>query len=70
MVRNKPVALALEAEIARRAVPWHEHRLVAQRPELLRDQIDQILMVATRKSVRPIEPWNSTSPTIASFDGA
>ena len=49
IIRDKGIGLALIAELAGRAVAGYEGHVVAQRPELLGDRIDQVLMIAARK---------------------
>ena len=49
IIRNKPVRLALMPKIARRAMPRNKRHIIAQWPQLLRDRIDQVLMIAARE---------------------
>src|SRR5438874_10363829 len=62
---SRRVGLALPAEGGHLPVARHEVHLITQRPKPFRNRLDQLRVIATRESVRPIEPLNSTSPTKA-----
>ena len=57
------VGQALFPKRAFRPVARGEGDVIAQWQQLVLDRVDQVCMVAPGKSVRPMLPANSTSPT-------
>ena len=48
-VADEGISLAFAAEARRGSVPGYEADIIAERPQLVADRIDQILMIAARE---------------------